>query len=149
MKMKSQGSLLFVVMEKGEKVAANLKAIAASPLMKAAGAVVTAVGMIKDVVIGYGNYKNPDVFYEKTTVREHQELLGVSGFILKNEAIPFHLPVTLGNEKLDATGAHLFDAEVVTFVEMCVLMSDIPIQRILKDGLPEMDFSEEIEPRND
>jgi predicted DNA-binding protein with PD1-like motif len=48
MKMKSQGSLLFVVMEKGEKVAANLKAIAASPLMKAAGAVVTAVGMIKD-----------------------------------------------------------------------------------------------------
>ena len=89
------------------------------------------------------------MFYEKTTVREHQELLGVSGFILKNEAIPFHLHVTLGNEKLEATGAHLFDAEVVTFVEMCVLMSDIPIQRILKDGLPEMDFSEEIEPRND
>ena len=86
--MKSQGSLLFVVMEKGEKVAANLKAIAASPLMKAAGAVVTAVGMIKDVVIGYGNYKNPDVFYEKTTVREHQELLGVSGFILRTRLSP-------------------------------------------------------------
>jgi predicted DNA-binding protein with PD1-like motif len=149
MKMKAEGNLLFVVMEKGERVAANLKAIAASQLMKSAGAVVTAVGMIKDVVIGYGNYRNPDVFYEKTTVKEPQELLGISGFIMKNEAICFHLHATLGNERREATGAHLFDAEVVTFVEMCLLMSDIPIRRILKDGLPEMDFSEELEPGND
>jgi predicted DNA-binding protein with PD1-like motif len=149
MKIKSDGNLLFVVMEKGERVAANLKAIAASPLMKATGAVFTAVGMIKDVVIGYGNYKNLDVFYEKTTVKEPQELLGISGFILKNEAICFHLHATLGNERREATGAHLFDAEVVTFVEMCVLMRDVPIRRILKDGLPEMDFSDEPEPGND
>jgi predicted DNA-binding protein with PD1-like motif len=149
MKMKSEGNLLFVVMEKGERLSADLKAIAASPLMRTAGAVVTAVGMVKDAVIGYGNYKNPDVFYEKATIREHQELLGISGFILKNEAIPFHLHATLGNEKLEAMGAHLFDAEVVTFVEMCVLMSDLPVRRILKDGLPEMDFSEELEPGND
>ncbi|MDX9784257.1 MAG: DUF296 domain-containing protein [Spirochaetia bacterium] len=149
MKIKSDGNLLFVVMEKGERVAANLKAIAASPFMKSAGVVLTAVGMIKNVVVGYGNYKNLDIFYEKATVTEPQELLGISGFILKNEAICFHLHATLGNERREATGAHLFDAEVVTFVEMCVQMSDTPIRRILKDGLPEMDFSEELEPGND
>jgi predicted DNA-binding protein with PD1-like motif len=149
MKIKSDGNLLFIVMEKGEKLAADMKAIAASPLMKTTGAVVTAVGLIKNVVIGYGSYNNPDVFYEKATVPEPQELLGISGFILKNEAICFHLHATLGNERREATGAHLFDAEVVTFVEMCLVMSDAPVRRILKDGLPEMDFSEELEPGND
>ncbi len=149
MKMKSQGNTLFVVMEKGERVAADLKAIAASGLMKDSGAVVTAVGLIKNAVLGYGSYRNPDVFYEKFTLTEPHELLGVSGFILKNEAIPFHLHITLGNERGEARGAHLFDAEVVTFVEMCILMSDLLVRRILKDGLPEMDFSEELEPGND
>ncbi len=142
MKTKFDGNLLFVVMEKGELVAVDMRALAALHSMKPTGTVITAAGMVKNAIVGYGSYHNPEIQYERKVFAEPLELLGLSGFILKSEAIPFHLHVTLGNDRWEAVGGHLFDAEVVTFVEMCILLSDTPVRRILKDGLPEMDFPE-------
>jgi len=149
MKTTFDGNLLFVVMESGESLAENIGILAAMPSMKSAGTVVTALGLLKNLAIGYGSYREGIVSYDRELLEEPLELLGISGFILKAEAQPFHFHATFGDRKKAVYGGHLFDAEVVTFVEMCVLLSDAPIRRVLKNGLPEMDFAEEINLGND
>ena len=108
--------------------------------MKPTAAIVSALGMVRNVKLGYGRYAKPEVSYDETLVPEPVELLGLSGFILKDERPPFHLHGVFGSVNFGAIGGHLFDAEVVTFVELCLRLSDAPIRRQIKDGLTEMVF---------
>ena len=149
MKTLFDGKFLYVVMEKGESVAQDLRALVALPAMKKTGTVITALGLLKNLDIAFGYYQDGIVSYDRELLTGPLELLALSGFILKSEAQPFHFHASFGNRKKEAFGGHLFDAEVVTFIEMTILLSDAPVRRVLKDGLPEMDFSEDFIPGND
>lgn len=149
MKTLFDGNVLYIVMEKGETLARNLRSLAAMQAMRSTGSVITALGLLKNIDLGYGRYRNNEVRYDRQTFAEPLELINLSGFVLKSEAQPFHLHASLGNSGKEVFGGHLFDAEVVTFVEMSLLLSDAPIRRFLKDGLPEMDFTSTYSPGND
>jgi len=149
MKTLFDGRLLYVVMEKGESVAQDLRALVALPAMKRTGTIITALGLLKNLDIGYGSYQDMTVSYDREILAGPLELLALSGFIMKTEAQPFHFHASFGNRRKEVFGGHLFDAEVVTFIEMGILLSDAPVRRILKEGLPEMDFAEVFAPGND
>ncbi|MCX7026535.1 MAG: DNA-binding protein [Spirochaetes bacterium] len=140
MKTRFEGDRLLVIMEKGESVASDISKLLAMPEMKAMGTVLTALGMVKNAVVAYGRYTPGSVNYERMTLPEPMEVLGISGFILKSEKWPFHFHATLSDAGMKAWGGHLFDAEVVTFIEISLLLSDSRVTRIVKEGLPEMDF---------
>jgi predicted DNA-binding protein with PD1-like motif len=149
MKTFFDGRLLYVVMEKGERVAQDLRFLVAMPAMKQTGTIISALGLLKNLDIGYGSYEDLTVSYDREILAGPLELLALSGFIMKSEAQPFHFHASFGNRRKEAFGGHLFDADVVTFIEMSILLSDAPVRRILKDGLPEMDFTEVFTPGND
>ena len=149
MKTLFDGRLLYVVMEKGESVAKDIRYLVAMPGMKRTGTIITALGLLKNLDIGYGSYREMTVSYDRETLAGPLELLALSGFVMKSEAQPFHFHASFGNQGKQVFGGHLFDAEVVTFIEMGIMLSDAPVRRILKDGLPEMDFSEVFTPGND
>lgn len=129
-------------MEKTESLAEDMRAIAALPDMKFSAVIVSAVGMVRNAKLGYGRYAKPEVSYDEMLVAEPAEVLALSGFILKDEQPPFHLHGVLGTASFGAVGGHVFDAEVVTFVELCLRLSGAPIRRKTKDGLAEMFFPE-------
>ena len=141
MKTHFDGRLLYVVMEKGESVAQDLRALVAMPSMKRTGTIITALGLLKNIDIGYGSYQDMAVSYDREILPGPLELLALSGFIMKFEAQPFHLHASFGSRSKEVFGGHLFDAEIVTFMEMGILLSKATVRRILKDGLPEMDFA--------
>ncbi len=140
MKVKVEQNILFVVMEKGELFSEDLMIILSMQEMKNTGIVQTALGMVKNVDLGYGVYKKSKVRYERKIIKEPLELLGLSGFIVKDKKLPFHFHVYLGDENDKAVGGHLFEYEVVTFVEMSILLSNARVKRVKKEGLLEMDF---------
>jgi len=149
MKTLFDGRLLYVVMEKGESVAKDMRSLVAMPSMTRTGTIITALGLLKNLDIGFGSYREMMVSYDRETLPGPLELLALSGFVMKSEAQPFHFHASFGDRRKKVLGGHLFDAEVVTFIEMGILLSDAPVRRILKDGLPEMDFSEAFVPGND
>jgi predicted DNA-binding protein with PD1-like motif len=140
MKVKFDQNVLFVVMEKGELFSEDLISILSMQEMKNIGIVQTALGMVKNADLGYGVYENNKVKYEREIIKEPLELLGLSGFIVKDEKLPFHFHACLGDKDKKAIGGHLFDCVVVTFIEMSILLSDTRVKRVEKAGLLEMDF---------
>ncbi len=140
MKVKVEQNILFVVMEKGELFSEDLMSIISMQEMKNTGIVQTALGMVKNVDLGYGVYENNKVKYEREIIKEPLELLGLSGFIVRDKKLPFHFHAYLGGKNKKAIGGHLFECEVVTFIEMSILLSDARVKRVEKAGLLEMDF---------
>jgi predicted DNA-binding protein with PD1-like motif len=140
MKTLFKGETAIVVMQRGERLAQDIRALIAMPEMKPTAVVVTALGLLKNVEISYGMYEPERVWYEKKTLPGPLELVSLSGFILRSEAWPFHLHAVLGDKDLATYGGHLFDAEIVTFIEMTLLLHEHPVDRTLVRGLPEMSF---------
>uniref|UniRef100_A0A7C4TVH3 DUF296 domain-containing protein n=1 Tax=Caldisericum exile TaxID=693075 RepID=A0A7C4TVH3_9BACT len=140
MRIKREGDILFVVFERGEGFVDCMKEVLNSSIMGNVGIVITALGMVKNAQIGYGVYKDNKVKYQKAVFGEPLELLGLSGFIIKDEKLPLHFHVYLGGPNGNIVGGHLFDFEVFTFVEMALLMSNYPLKRVLKNGLFLIDF---------
>jgi predicted DNA-binding protein with PD1-like motif len=110
MKVKFGQNILFVVMEKRELFSQDLTSILSMREMKNTGIVQTALGMVKNIDLGYGVY------------------------------FPFHFHAYLGDKNKKAVGGHLFDYVVVTFVEMSILLSNVRVKKVEKAGLLEMDF---------
>jgi len=140
MKVKFEQDILLVVMEKGELFSKDLMRILLMQEMKNTGIVQTALGMVKNVDLGYGVYENNNVKYEREIIREPLELLGLSGFIVKDEKLPLHFHAYLADNNKKVIGGHLFECEVVTFIEMSVFLSNARVKRAEKEGLLEMDF---------
>ncbi|MGC8691325.1 MAG: PPC domain-containing DNA-binding protein [Caldisericum sp.] len=140
MKTKFSRDILFVVMEKGESFSEDLLTILSMQEMENVGIVQTALGMVKNIDLGYGIYENSKVKYEREIIEKPLELLGLSGFIIKGEKLPLHFHVYLGDNDKRVLGGHLFDCIVVTFIEMSFLLSDMKVERVKKAGLLEMDF---------
>ena len=140
MKVKFEQDILLLVMEKGELFSKDLMRILLMQEMKNTGIVQTALGMVKNVDLGYGVYENNNVKYEREIIKEPLELLGLSGFIVKDEKLPLHFHAYLGDNNKKVIGGHLFECEVVTFIEMSVFLSNARVKRAEKEGLLEMDF---------
>ncbi len=142
MKTYRDGAMMFVVMEKGERITQDIRELAAMPSVPWAATVVTALGLLKNIEVGFGSYERQTVSYDRETLAGPLEFLALSGFVLKHEAQPFHFHAVFGDKDKAVFGGHLFDAEVVTFVEMTLLFSNAPIRRVLKEGLPKMSFGD-------
>ena len=136
MRIKREKDILFVVFEKGEKISESMMKLVEDPRVEETGVILTALGMIKNVEIGYGLYDGETVKYENSFFSGPFELLGFSGFILKGEEKPYHIHVYLGDKDKKAVGGHLIDGEVHTFIEMAILISNAKIKRKISDGLP-------------
>ncbi len=140
MRIKRAKNILFAVFEKGEKISESMMKLINDPRMEETGVILTALGMIKNVEIGYGLYDGSKVDYENSIFTGPFELLGFSGFILKGEEKPYHIHVYLGDRDKKAIGGHLIDGEVHTFIEMAILVSNAKIKREISDGLPLLDL---------
>ncbi len=140
MRIKREKDILFAVFEKGEKISESVMKLINDPRMEETGVILTALGMIKNVEIGYGLYDGSKVDYENSIFTGPFELLGFSGFILKGEEKPYHIHVYLGDRDKKAIGGHLIDGEVYTFIEMAILVSNAKIKREISDGLPLLDL---------
>jgi len=140
MRIKREKDILFAVFEKGEKISESMMKLINDPRMEETGVILTALGMIKNVEIGYGLYDGSKVDYENSIFTGPFELLGFSGFILKGEEKPYHIHVYLGDRDKKAIGGHLIDGEVHTFIEMAILVSNAKIKREISDGLPLLDL---------
>jgi len=140
MRIKREKNILFAVFEKGEKISESMMKLINDPRMEETGVILTALGMIKNVEIGYGLYDGSKVDYENSIFTGPFELLGFSGFILKGEEKPYHIHVYLGDRDKKAIGGHLVDGEVHTFIEMAILVSNAKIKREISDGLPLLDL---------
>jgi len=136
MRIKKEGDILFAVFERGDKISESMMKLIDDPRMEETGVILTALGMIKNVEIGYGLYDGETVKYENSFFSGPFELLGFSGFILKGEEKPYHIHVYLGDKDKKAVGGHLVDGEVHTFIEMAILISNAKIKRKISEGLP-------------
>lgn len=140
MKLKKDKNLFLLVMEKGETFKQDIQEILSLKEIDGIAIVLNALGMVRKVEVGYGTYLDGKVEYQKTLLEEPLELLGLSGFVMRDENLPVHFHIYLANSKKQVLGGHLFDFEVFTFVEMALLLSDIHPRRVIKDGLFLMDF---------
>ncbi|MCE1205781.1 MAG: DNA-binding protein [Spirochaetia bacterium] len=151
MKWRLDGDVLYVVMRAGEvfprdvlplfmgKIGAD-SAAAGPQLSRPTGIILTGLGMVKNVELGLGWYKDKEVGYERDFISEPNELLALSGFFIKDTERPCHIHAVLGGRESMARGGHLFSCEVFTFLEMAVRMEDTPLFRQMVDGLPELSW---------
>lgn len=141
MRYKKQGDLIFVVMEKGERIKDNFEKLILKEKFLESGIILSSTGMVKDVEIGYGSYDGKNVSYDKEILNGPFELLSMSGLLINNENYPFHIHINLGDKDMRSFGGHLFDGKVHTFVEMVILESNVKLNRELKDGLNILNFT--------
>ena len=137
MKWKKKNDIIVVIMEHGEDFLENIKKLIESPELPELAIVVTALGMLNDVEMGYFDGKK----YEIHKLAEPAELLGVSGLITKDTDPPYHFHVTLGKKDGGVTGGHLLEGKVWNTVEMVLLVEEIKLRRIPLRNLKLLDFS--------
>jgi len=100
--------------------------------------VISAIGQLKDVTLGYFKKKGD---YCPDSLKNTYELLQISGnIILKDDAYIPHLHVILGDEQKKVIGGHLLNAVVETTNEIVLLLSSIPLKREMSEhtGLNEL-----------
>lgn len=140
MKVRFEGDRAIVIMQRGERLAQDIRELMAMPEARGCATVATALGLVKNVELSYGMYDGEKVWYERQLLPGPLEMLSLSGFLLKSQDWPFHLHATFGAKDLSTCGGHLFDAEIVTFIEMTLLLHDRPMDRKSVQGLPELAF---------
>ena len=137
MKWKKKNDIIVVIMEHGEDFLENIKKLIESPELPELAIVVTALGMLNDVEMGYFDGEK----YEIHRLPEPAELLGISGLITKETDPPYHFHVTLGKKDGGVTGGHLLKGRVWNTVEMVLLVEEIKLRRIPLRNLKLLDFS--------
>ena len=137
MKWKKKDGSIVVIMEHGEDFLENIKKLIESPELPELAVVITALGMLNDVEMGYFDGEK----YEIHRLPEPAELLGISGLITKETDPPYHFHVTLGKKDGGVTGGHLLKGRVWNTVEMVLLVEEIKLRRIPLRNLKLLDFS--------
>ncbi|MDI6861498.1 MAG: DNA-binding protein [Caldisericia bacterium] len=140
MKYIKDGGIIFVVMEKGERIKDNLEKLILKEKVLDCGIILSSTGMVKNVEVGFGYYDGKNVSYEKEILEGPFELLSMSGLLINNENYPFHIHINLGDKEKRSFGGHLFDGEIHTFIEMAIIESNLKLERKLKDGLNLLNF---------
>jgi len=137
MKWKKKDGSIVVIMEHGEDFLENIKKLIESPELPELAVVITALGMLNDVEMGYFDGEK----YEVHRLPEPAELLGISGLITKETDPPYHFHVTLGKKDGGVTGGHLLKGRVWNTVEMVLLVEEIKLRRVPLRNLKLLDFS--------
>ena len=137
MKWKKKNGSIVVIMEHGEDFLENIKKLIESPELPELAVVITALGMLNDVEMGYFDGEK----YEVHRLPEPAELLGISGLITKETDPPYHFHVTLGEKDGGVTGGHLLKGRVWNTVEMVLLVEEIKLRRVPLRNLKLLDFS--------
>ncbi|MCR4432537.1 MAG: DNA-binding protein [Caldiserica bacterium] len=124
---KKEGNILMVRLETGENVLEKLKEAAESYHL-ATGVVLSGIGMLKEVEVGY--FHGPERGYQRHYLPFPCELASLSGNISKQEeGYNLHLHVILIKPDGDATGGHLFKGTVHITNEIFIQEISCPIFR--------------------
>ncbi len=137
MKIKTSRNITLVVMEDNENLIENIK-ILKEKIEGPLHTVVTALGMLKEVKMGYWNGKE----YEIHEVKEPAELLGISGIITPKTDPFYHFHIILGKKDGKVAGGHLIEARVANTLEMVLLQGNIEVQRIQQGLLKKLEIKE-------
>jgi len=116
---KKEGQVLIVRLQSGENVLERLKEAARKHEIKT-GVVLSGIGMLKDVEVGY--FQGPDKGYQTHYLPFPCELASLSGNISKQEdGYNLHLHVVLIKPGGEAAGGHLFKGTVHMTNEIFIL----------------------------
>jgi hypothetical protein len=117
---------LLVVLEKDEKVVANLLRVAADEGIE--GGWVQGLGSIKEIEMGY--YDLPRRTYLKRKFDEDMELVGALGnFAMHGPERVLHLHCTVSGPELLSFSGHLFEARVAITTEFLVRDFGVRVDR--------------------
>lgn len=104
-------------LEEGDEVISSLSQLARQQGIK--GGTFWGLGAVEESVIGY--YDSEAKKYEKKSIPQSQELVGLQGTISWLEGEPFvHAHAVLAGDDFRAYGGHLFSAKVSATVELWV-----------------------------
>lgn len=151
MKWRLDSNVLYVVMKAGEIFPRDVVplfmgngetgcAAFEAEHFKPTGIILTGLGMVKNIELGLGWYKDSVVGYERDFIPEPNELIALSGFFIQDRERPCHIHAVLGGRESMARGGHLFSCEVFTFLEMAVQLQNAQLFRQMIDGLPELSW---------
>lgn len=107
-----------VIVEKGENLVEKLTEVANEYKIK--GGQITGLGAIKNVELGYYHLDSKN--YHRMNFGEKDfELISLNGNISLKDGNPFiHVHASMGDEKFEVFGGHLFEAEVAVTAEVFI-----------------------------
>ncbi|MFN2387694.1 MAG: PPC domain-containing DNA-binding protein [Thermoanaerobaculia bacterium] len=126
MKYRRESQRVFVRLETGEDLHASVLELAEREGIT--GGAVTALGAVRDVVLGYYDLERRD--YARTSVPGEVELASAVGTLSRLDGKPhLHLHAVLSDRECRTYGGHLFSAKATATVELFVRVADAPIER--------------------
>lgn len=131
MKYVVKGNGIIVIGEDGEDLFLILKALKDAKDTPETMVVTSALGMLKEVKVGYWNGDH----YEIHEFKEPVELLGISGQISKTADPFYHFHLLMGTSSGKAVGGHFLEARVCNTLELFLMGILHPIKRVKKGNL--------------
>jgi hypothetical protein len=134
MQSKEKNNLIFIRLFPGENLNEEIKKACKNHDVKTA-VIISGIGQLKNSKLGYFKKKDdysPDVFDNPL------ELLSLSGNICREgDDYNLHIHAILGDEKKNALGGHLIDAQIKVTAEIVLFKTELTIERKLdeKTGL--------------
>lgn len=122
---KEEKDLVLVIMDDNENLIENLKKIKDKLSHVPFLTVISALGMLKNVKIGYWNGAE----YELHLIENPVELLGISGIITPNTDPFFHFHITVGKKDGNVSGGHLIEAYVCNTLELVLIKGTFQVIR--------------------
>ncbi len=119
--------VFFVRLDRGDKVNETLKNFCMEHEIKCAR--LHGIGALHKVELGYYDY-DADI-YDRRPFDGEFELLSMEGNVSLMEDDTFvHLHISMSNEKFEAIGGHLFEAEVAVTLECFIEIYDADFVRL-------------------
>lgn len=137
MDFRKSGEVIAVIMKDGESLSLNLLELCNSFKDHRILIINTALGMIKEVKMGYWNGES----YEIHELNEPCELLGISGIITPGTDPPYHLHLIVGKRDGSAHGGHFIEAKVCNTLEMFLIATNIEVERYTDGNLKKLRFT--------
>lgn len=134
MQFKDDGKFIAVVMKDNEDFLENVRKLIEEFKSEKILALISALGMMKEVKMGYWNGKEYEIHEEI----KPSELLSISGIITPQTDPPYHFHITIGTEDEKVKGGHLISARVCNTIEMFLMKGNIDVERREEGGLKKL-----------
>lgn len=122
----------FIRLEKDQKINQTLGQFAID--QKIPSGFFVGLGALKNCELGFYHLHKKE--YDKKHFHDEAELLNITGNISWFDGKPIvHSHVTLGNDKFEAYGGHLFEGEVAVTVEVHLTVFDEKVQRAFRPDI--------------
>ncbi|MEO0255347.1 MAG: PPC domain-containing DNA-binding protein [candidate division WOR-3 bacterium] len=136
MKFKDDGNFIVLIMDDGEDFIQNIDRFIQEFKKEKIMPVVSALGMVKEIKMGFWNGKEYEIHEEK----EPLELLGISGVITPSTQPPYHFHITVSTRDGKVKGGHLISSKVCNTIEMFLIKGNIDVKRKEEKGLKKLFF---------